>query len=128
MLVASKQLAKALISSLEGGAEVKPLIKNFEAFVTKNRLTALVPNVVKNLERMSVEIDNRNTALIRVSHETKDATIKLIEKFIDKQKPDPVKVEIDESLIGGFRANYKGQVFDGSVKNYLKELRANLMK
>ncbi len=128
MLVASKQLANALISSLEEGAEVEPLIKNFKAFVTKNRLTALVPNVIKNLERMSVEVDRKNTALIRVSHETKDATIKLIEKFIDKQKSDQSKVEVDESLIGGFRVNYRGRVFDGSVKNYLKELRANLMK
>ncbi len=128
MSVTSKKLASALIASLEDGVEVKTLVKNFESFVDQNRLRALMPNVVKNLERMSQELENKNTALIRVSHEIKDTTIKLIEKYIEKEKSDPAKIEIDSSLIGGFKANYKGRVFDGSVKNYLKELRLNLMK
>lgn len=128
MAVTSKQLARALISSVKDGTSAKTLVKNFETFIDNNNLKALVPNVVKNLERQSLEIENENTALIRVSHKIKDTTLRLIEKFIDKDKADPVKVEIDESLIGGFKANYKGKVFDGSVKNYLKELEFNLMK
>ncbi len=128
MAVTSKQLALALIRSLEGGASPKVLQKNLENFIDKNNLQTLLPNIVKNLEREVVSLDKKNTALIKVSHEVKDATLKLIEKFIDKEKSDPIKVEIDESLIGGFKANYRGQVFDGSVKNYLKELEFNLMK
>lgn len=128
MAVTSKQLALALIRSLEGGVNPKTLLKNFENFLDKNNLQTLLPNIVKNLEREVIVLHKKNTALIKVSHEVKDATLKLIEKFIDKAKSDPVKVEIDESLIGGFKANYKGKVFDGSVKNYLKELEFNLMK
>ncbi len=128
MAVTSKQLASALIRSLEEGTNPKTLLKNFEGFLEKNNLQTLLPNIVKNLEREVIVLDKKNTALIKVSHEVKDATVKLIEKFIDKAKSDPVKVEIDESLIGGFKAYYQGQVFDGSVKNYLKELKLNLMK
>lgn len=120
MSITSKRLAKALISSLKTDA--------FEEFVERNHLGALMPNVVKNLERMSAEIKSENTALILVSHEISEPYVKLIEKLIEKEKSHPVKIEIDESLIGGFKAYYQGQVFDGSVKNYLKELKLNLMK
>ncbi len=120
MSITSKRLAKALISSLNSDA--------FEEFVERNHLGALMPNVVKNLERMSAEIKNENTALILVSHKISDTHVKLIEKLIEKEKSHPVKVEVDESLLGGFKAYYRGKVFDGSVKNYLKDLRLTLMK
>lgn len=128
MAITSKKIAKALISSMQDGVDVPRLLQGFNNFMTNNHLLPLVPNVMANLKKESILIENRKTALIKVSHSVGDKTIKEIEAFIKKDNTSPVKLEIDESLVGGFQAIYKGTVYDGSIKNYLKELRVNLMK
>jgi F0F1-type ATP synthase delta subunit len=128
MAISSKKIANALISSIRGGSNIEDLSKSFKNFMEINHLSPLLPSVLKNLERELSEIQNKKTAIIKTSHSVKEASIKSIEEFIKKENNDPVRLEVDESLIGGFQATYKGTIYDGSVKNYLKDLRVNLMK
>lgn len=128
MALSSKKIARALISSMQDGVDTQKLLENFNNFMDSNHLVPLIPNVMANIQRELHSIESKKTAKVKVSHSISEKTLKEIETFIKKENSDPVKIDIDESLIGGFQATYKGMVYDGSVKNYLKELRVNLMK
>ena len=121
-------MAKALFASLIAGESPDKLAKSFEKYLADNHLTGLAPKVLENLETELTNYENRNSLLIKTSHEIPAGTIKTIEKFVEKDEKDRTRVETEESLIGGFKALYKGRVYDGSVKNYLQELREALAK
>ena len=128
MQVTSKQLAKSLMQSLIDGSDPSVLSKSFMVYLEKNHLTSLLPNILTNLDRELDSHEKKRTAKIEVSHETSATLIKEIENFIKKDPSHKSSVKVESELIGGFKAEYKGRVFDGSVSNYLKELRATLIK
>lgn len=128
MQVSSKQLAKYLIETLKQGVNPKELSENFENFLKKNHLETLLPNIVENLLKEKENLEAKNSLHITTSHEMKEKMIKGIEDFVGKEESDKTKVSVDESLIGGFEAVYKGKIYESSVKNYLKQLRESFAK
>lgn len=128
MQATSKNIAKALMQSLSDGTDPEKLAKSFEKYLSENHLLGLVPNIIANLEREQMKVEKGKTADIRTSHELAGSIVKDIEKRIRKESGDATKVTVDPELIGGFKAVYKGKVFDASVRNYLKELREELVK
>lgn len=128
MQATSKDIAKALMESLSEGKDPSKLAKSFEKYLSDNHLMGLVPNIIANLEREQEKKEKGKTAEIKTSHEIATSIIKDIEKRIGKESGDETKILVDPDLIGGFKAVYKGKVFDASVRNYLKELREELVK
>lgn len=127
MKISSQKLAKALIASLAEGKQPARLATDFKEYLHKNHLTGLIPHVVNHLGREVRLLDARTKAHIVVSHDMPQATHQLIERLIGKKESDASAVTIDPSLIGGFRAMYRGKLFDGSVRHYLQTLRAALL-
>lgn len=128
MVISSKKLAKALFASLLSGTAPEKLAKSFEKYLQTNHLEGLAPKVLEYLESELKDHENKNALLIKTSHEIAPGTVKTIEKYIGKDESDKTNIETEKSLIGGFKAFYKGRVYDGSVKNYLQELRETLAK
>ena len=128
MQVSSKNLARFLMRSLEDGVSPDKLSKDFQKYLNQNHLLGLLPKILENLDRELRLHENETSARIKVSHDVGASSVKLIEKLLNKSPEDKTKVVVDESLIGGFRAEYRGRVYDGSIKNYLRELRAALVK
>ncbi len=127
MQASSKHIAKALMKSLETGSDPSKLSKSFEAYAKRNHMIGLLPNIISSLERELKEVMKKKSADIRVSHEMNSKVIGSIEKRVGVESGDVSVVSVDPELIGGFRAVYKGKVVDGSIRNYLKELRAQLV-
>jgi F0F1-type ATP synthase delta subunit len=128
MVISSKKLAKALFVSLLSGTAPTDLAKSFDKYLEMNHLRGLRPKVLEHLELELKDYENKNALLIKTSHEISPGIVKTIEKFTGKDEKDRTNLEIEESLIGGFKAFYRGRVYDGSVKNYLQELREALAK
>lgn len=128
-MVTSKQLAKALISSvLENPKKQDEILKNFETFLEKNHLVELLPNIVKSLEDEINRFDRLDSLEITTSHKVSKETIKIIEDFVKKNSASKTRVIEDDRLIGGFVAKYGGMVYDGSVRNHINQLKAILIK
>ncbi len=127
MTVSSQKLAQALIASLVAGEQASKLATNFQNYLTKNHLIGLLPNIVSHLDKEVHALATKSEASIDVSHDISASTQKLIEKLVGKDAHDTSVVRVDSSLIGGFRATYRGRLFDGSVKHYLQTLRAALL-
>lgn len=126
MRISSQKFAKALIAGLIEGEQPAQLAAHFKEYLSKNHLMGLIPNIVSHLDKELRSLVAHTKADIIVSHTISPATQRLIEELIGKKQHDAATVSIDPSLIGGFRATYRGRLIDGSVKNYLKELRATL--
>ncbi len=128
MQATSKNLAKALLRSLEAGKSPEDLANGLETYLQKNHLEGLRPKILENLALELRDHERKSSVSLKISHEIKKEAIKKIETLVKKDEKDKTLVSIDPELIGGFRAIYKGVLYDGSVKNYLKELRKVLMQ
>jgi F0F1-type ATP synthase delta subunit len=128
-MVNSKQLAKALIEMvLSDKVSFDVVLDNFEKYLKKNHLTRLLPNIIKSIEGEIERYEKENSLQIISPHQLGKESITKIEEFVEKTAKSKTYLEEDETLIGGFVAKYKGKVYDGSVKNHLKQLKAILMK
>lgn len=128
MQTSSRNIAKALVQSLRDGADPSKLAKSFSKYLEENHMQGLAPNILRNLDREVADLEKKTTVDIRVSHEISASLLKEIEKKVGKKPEDKSTILVDKDLIGGFRAVYQGKVFDGSIKNYLKELRSTLIQ
>lgn len=128
MTVSSTKIAKALLESLQDGTSPSDLAKKLEVYLADNHITGLVPKILSALDREAQTISSQSAAHISVSHDVSSATRTLIEKRIRKDERDKTVLSVVPDLIGGFRAVYRGKLFDGSLKNYVRELQAELSK
>ena len=106
------------------------LFKNFVfVLIDKSRIDYLVDC----LEELQVIIDNQNKVMnvevysgrILESSEIKRLTNNLSKKHNRKVRLNNI---VDESIIGGLRIEYDGNILDETINNYLNTLKSNLTK
>lgn len=128
MNLSSKKIADAVYIRLTAGEGFDMVIKDLEDFLNKNHLSQLKESILYFVDRKLKEENDKNTAKIKVSHDFDHGTVDKISSLIKKQDSHKVDVEVDESLIGGFSALYKGVNYELSIKRYLQDLREQLVK
>ncbi|MEZ6209350.1 MAG: F0F1 ATP synthase subunit delta [Candidatus Paceibacterota bacterium] len=128
MNLSSKKIADAVYIRLTAGEGFDMVIKDLEDFLNKNHLSQLKESILYFVDRKLKEENDKNTAKIKVSHDFDHGTVDKISSLIKKQDSHRVDVEVDESLIGGFSALYKGVNYELSIKRYLQDLREQLVK
>ncbi len=122
---ASKNIAHTLLSMLEDGRTGEQVTKDFMKFVTSHKMENRLPDILRHLERL-VEMKSRNEQVrIRTPFEISKNTVSGITEKMNASGKD-VEVEIDETLIGGFIATYKGLEYDASLKKQLVLLQESL--
>jgi F0F1-type ATP synthase delta subunit len=118
-MIKSKQLAKALFELSE--EKVKDLDKKFFDFIKNRNLQAQLPSVLYHLEKI-IEFDKEKKGIqIETAHEIKNDTVKQIKSFL-KAEDLPEVIKIEKELIAGFRAKWKGMIYDASIITSLKKL------
>ncbi|MCA9355987.1 F0F1 ATP synthase subunit delta [Candidatus Nomurabacteria bacterium] len=128
MNLSSKKIADAVYIRLTAGEGFDMVIKDLEDFLNKNHLSQLKESILYFVDRKLKEENDKNTAKIKVSHDFDHGTVDKISSLIKKQDSHKVDVEVDESLIGGFSALYRGVNYELSIKRYLQDLREQLVK
>ena len=128
MAVTSQQLAKTLVyMAAEKPDDIKKVTQNFIAFLEKNHLTGLLPNVLRHLNLIKKNQDEMNTFTLVSPYDLSKGTVDTILKTFDSQKDAPIEKSIDESLIGGVVVKHGGMLYDGSIKGQLEKLRMTLL-
>jgi len=124
-MIKSKQLAKALFELSE--ENTKDLEKKFFDFIEKRNLKAQLPSVLYHLEKI-IELDKEKKGIqIEIAHEIKNDTVKNIKSFL-KAEDLPEVIKIKKELIAGFRAKWKGTIYDASIMMGLKKLQETIIK
>jgi len=122
----SKNIAIALLGLLDEGKSAVEVTKDFMKFVKDRKLASQLPEIVRQMEKLQAERSKENEVSIRTPYEVSKTLEKHIAEKMNAPKDTGIRIEIDETLIGGFVATYKGLEYDASLKKQLAQLQASL--
>ena len=97
--------------------------------VTKNREAYLAPAMDALIDMIRSHMNQATAKVVSASELTPEQERRLLSVLTRKLgKTIALSVEVDPSLIGGFRLHVEGYVFDRSIKHLLKDLRQTIGK
>lgn len=127
-MVSSQELAQAFIqlSTTHDNADV--CADACISFLTDNHLQYLLPHVVKHMERLTATDESYNTLKFLTAFEKESKALAAeVAKKLDI-KPVETVIATDQTLIGGFMAEYQGVRYDASIRNQLEILQETLTR
>jgi F-type H+-transporting ATPase subunit delta len=131
MRYGAKEYARALYEELRQQNEnaAKKTIKRFVADLIERRLTALLPEIIKELPAAIKKTDDIEDIIVESAHELTQTTQNAILQILNKN-PERIEVTVirNPKLIGGIRIRGRDTLFDATVKGKLQKLRTLLVK
>lgn len=128
-MISSKHLADAIYKlSLDKSLNKKDLVDKVFEYVKAYKLEAILPKAIMHLEEKLRKDKEWNTFAVSSGRVIDESLVHDIRKKLDAGEASEIKKEVDEDLIGGFVATYKGVIYDASLKNQLRLLRQVLTK
>ncbi len=100
--------------------------QGFLAFLQNKKLLSFTPRIVKELEAKVRREVAYNMLKISVPYEPSESLVEYVKNYIHAQTgivPIAHTIIVDPSLIGGFKATFRGIVFDGSISSVLQKIR-----
>ncbi len=102
---------------LEGKTSVDDVV----SLLTKYDLLTLLPSIKQSLQQMSTGVHKENAITIEVPFKPSDAAITRIKEIIGDTKA-PHILTINKHILAGFKAKYKGMMYDGSAERIIRQL------
>lgn len=144
-MITSRDIAQTLLfADRKGDLEAKTLVSNTLAYLKKNNLIHLLPEVLRILEQELEKETEKESVVIETPFKVSEGVLKEISDKV--LAPDQTKSDIgssqmattskagspkqitNEGLIGGFVARHGGVIYDASLKRKLEILRKKLTK
>ncbi|MFA5249561.1 MAG: F0F1 ATP synthase subunit delta [Candidatus Paceibacterota bacterium] len=123
----AKTFAKAFAAALEGKDEggQKQTARNFLEVVARKKKTYLLPKILKELEM----IEKESEAVLVLARDLDQGAKEEIEENLKVKlgRDKKFKVEIDQSIIGGFKAKTNNFLIDSSIKTIIENIRKKLV-
>ncbi len=108
---------KLAVYIIEGKASLEDVI----TLLTKYKLLTLLPYIKQSLIQMSSGLHTKETILIESPFELSLESVKKIKEIIGNEDA-PHEVFINKNLLAGFKAKYKGMMYDGSAERVIKQV------
>ncbi|MDD3662643.1 MAG: F0F1 ATP synthase subunit delta [Candidatus Pacebacteria bacterium] len=128
-MISSKNLAIAIYEiSKDSNGKEEAITNSILTYIKNYKLESLLPKVIEFLENKIKKESEWNTLSIKSEisiDESIKNNIKIKLKATEAQK---IENKVEEGLIGGFVATYKGVIYDASIYNQLQLLRESLIK
>jgi len=122
-MISSRSLAKSLYKELRTSSSPEQV---FDAVIEKMKKDNpyIIERTLGYLIRLFEKEQKHNSLSIRFGIDPDTESIERVQKYVKSiEKPE---IHIDDTLIGGFIAEHKGVVYDGSVRGYIQKLRNQL--
>lgn len=127
MAISTIQLADALFQMItEQPKEQKKIVAGFLSYMEEKRLLGLLDGVVRHLKTRQEAAEATTQIKLTVAHKPSTAVINEIRKHIGAPDAE-ISVVIDESIVGGFQAEYQYTIYDGSVSYQLQQAKKVLL-
>lgn len=125
-MISSRELAKSFIQLAESEKNADEVSEVCLAFLRDNHLEHLLSHIVKHMEHMTKADEHKNTLrLVSAFAKQGEEIAKEVIKKLAIEPKDTI-VTHDESLVGGFIAEYQGVRYDASIRNKLTLLQETL--
>lgn len=96
-------------------------VEDAAEILRKYDLLALLPSIKESLAQMTKVEGEENSISIETPFALEEKTLGKIQKMIGDSAA-PVRVVINKNILAGFKARYKGKLYDGSAERIIKEL------
>lgn len=126
-MIDSKNLAHTLLKITQSNNSEKATAAFFDYLKEKN-LLALLPQIKKHLLRLIESSSQEKTLVISTKHELSLAEQDEIKSLVSASDDVRVELKKDDSVVGGFSATYDGNIYDGSLRNQVTQLRTRLTR
>jgi F0F1-type ATP synthase delta subunit len=110
----SRKLATYLI---EGKATLDDVID----LLVKYKLLTLLPLIKGALVQMAASAHVKSTLMIESPFDLSLSSIKKIQGIVGNES-SPYEVTINKKVLAGFKAKYKGMMYDGSAERIIKQI------
>ena len=130
-MVHARRYALAIIHLLEEGVDPKEVARNIVEHTKRRGHWGVVPHLILSLKREFADRERRKTAVVRVVREDDvPAALSALSKYAGRGSDDkrPVRVHLDDSLIGGWTIRTKNTYVDASYKRALLSIFNNVAR
>jgi F-type H+-transporting ATPase subunit delta len=124
------EMKEKVLEELLGKGGIQDLTKRFvHVLLTKNRLLG-IEEIAAVYRDFSDQLSKRIRARVVSAAPLKDEEVDRIRKTLAGIADQEVvlELEVDENILGGIVAHLGSQVYDGSLKNQLQQIKENLSK
>jgi F0F1-type ATP synthase delta subunit len=105
---------------LEGKASFDDVI----VLLTKYNLLTLLPSIKQSLMQMSSGLHKDRTIMIETPYTLSHDSVATIKKIVG-DKDAPHTVIINKNILAGFKAKFKGMMYDGSAERIIRQITNN---
>lgn len=111
------------------GGRVPSTVLSFLKVLSQHERIGILNTVIKQVETIFNQENNRVDVLVRLAHETEPHVLAEIEQTVrTKMGVEPIlRVEIDPELVGGFEMRVGDTVYDGSVRTAFKKAHQTIV-
>ena len=111
------------------GGRVPSTVSSFLKVLSQHERIGILNTVIKQVETIFNQENNRVDVLVRLAHETEPHVLGEIEQTVrTKMGVEPIlRVEIDPELVGGFEMRVGDTVYDGSVRTAFKKAHQTIV-
>lgn len=95
------------------------------AVLTKYKMLSLLPSIKQSLVQMSSRVDTEDTIMIETPFLLSDDAVKKVKRIIGNDTAGH-EVIINKSILAGFKARFRGTLYDGSAERIIKQLMNSL--
>lgn len=124
-MVDSKVLAQTLMK-LSQSQDSEKAISSFFDYLEKQNLRGLLPQVKNYIARKGAESSLANTVIISTKHDLSKSDISDIVALTGAGSDATIEIVKDNTVVGGFSVLYQGNIYDGSLRNHITQLRNRL--
>jgi len=121
----SKKFADAFLRlsrSHKGEHAVDKLIE----YIKKKGLESLFPQIKRYITKQAETLKQSDTLFIRSKFPLEESGVNEIKKIVQAPADVDIKSVIDDTIIGGFSATYRGNIYDGSLRSQISQLEERL--
>lgn len=108
---------KLAIYILEGKASIDDVV----SLLTKYELLTLLPCIKQAVHQMSSGMQMKETVMIESPFELSEVSIQKIKGIIG-EKDAPHSLIINKQILAGFKAKFKGMMYDGSAERIIRQI------
>jgi len=124
----ASQYAYALLelSQASAASEQGSVAQRFLAFLTRQREVKKLPAILRNLQRLTDEAEGVKRVRMTTSEELDKKSLEVLTKKIQqmlKSEQVILSQQVDPQVLGGVALQTDTELFDGTVRKRLNELR-----
>lgn len=122
----AKDLAQAIFHKVvTKGEDLDNVLEKFDGFLRKKERTDLYPLTLRYLKILLKGTAEEDAVKIVSSHKVSEESGKRITAHITDEKV-PTHEEVDNTMLGGFEAEYKGQKISMNLKKNVEQFKKHL--